>query len=264
MGWHARIATVVRDTGHETARKQCCCPLLPLQRHGVHRHNSGSQKLGWCRAHQVGGLGSGLLRLVLVGLQATTGLWCLGDSDRHRGMGPGQVSPLRALLGTGHCGNAHISGRRGASSCPANSLSPLWGTRWNRAARSQAKQRSRHPPFPPQPRPSRPSVTRPTGGKGVWDHTVASSARPQGTQRLTLAPSSPPPQPGPHRRKQVAGNAGRSNSWLRSVRAAGAAHSRHRPGDSVPAPSAGSAHGSALSLIGPNSLLLDAHWSLEI
>lgn len=52
------------------------------------------------------------------------------------------------------------------------------------------------------------------------------------------------------------------------LRAAGAAHSRHRRGRGwgtlFPPPSAGSAHGSALDLIGLNSLFLDAHWPPEI
>lgn len=44
--------------------------------------------------------------------------------------------------------------------------------------------------------PSRWSVMPPppTGVKGVWDHTGASSLRPQGTRQLALVLSSPPPQ----------------------------------------------------------------------
>lgn len=72
--------------------------------------------------------------------------WCLGDSDRHRAVRPGQASPLHALRGTGRCGSAHISGRSGASSCPGSSPSPLWGTRWNQAVGSQATQLGA--PFP--------------------------------------------------------------------------------------------------------------------
>lgn len=64
---------------------------------------------------------------------------------------------------------------------------------------------------------------------GVWACTRACSLCPQGTQRLTLAQFSPVPQPGPHRRKRVAGNVGRSNSWLRSGKLV-AAHSRHPAG----------------------------------
>lgn len=102
-------------------------------------------------------------------------------------------------------------------------------------------------------------VPCPTGRRGVGSGITPAPA---------LAQSSPTHQPGPHRRKRVAGNVGRSNSWLRSgLRAAGAAHSRHWGRDSVPAPGtpfpppllADSTHGSALSLIGLNQLFVEAH-----
>lgn len=107
-----------------------------------------------------------------------------------------------------------------------------------------------------------PSALCPTGRKGVWEHTVTNSLHSQGTQQLSLAPSSPLPQPRPHRRKQVAGNAGRSSSWLRSEQPA--SQCRQVSLGSVPTPSVGPTHSSALSLIGLNPLLLSARWPPEI
>lgn len=200
----------------------------------------------------------------LVGLQAAIGLVARGQ--RHTAMHPAQVSPLHALLGTGHCGSAHISGRSGANSCPGNSPSPLCGTRWDRDAGSQAKQQA--PSFTlPQPRPSRPKCHAPhmwKGGLGPHhSQLLACSGNPAARTSPIFYPSSAqasPKKTGCWQRGQV--------QLMVPLRAAGAAHSRHRPGrgqgDSFPAPSAGSAHGSALDLIGLNSLLLDAHWPPEI
>lgn len=176
-------------------------------------------------------------------------------------MGSGQVSPPHALLGTGHCGNAHISGRRGASSCPGNSLSPLWGTRWNQAAGRQAKLQA--PSFPPSAPPIPPECHAPHRCKGSLrphdGQLRASSGKPAAHTSPIFSPSSArasPKKTGCWQRGQV--------QLMAPLGAARAAHSRQRRGDSVPAPSAGSAHGSAVSLIGLNSLLLDAHWSPEM
>lgn len=148
MSWHTRIATVAREKGKEQVRKHSCFPPLPHKSLGIYQHNSGSPHPGLYGTYCVGDLGSWLLKLPwwADGTETGRGGWYLRDSDRYRAVRASQASPLHALLGTGRCGSAHISGRMGASSCPGSSLSLLWRTRWNRAEGSQAKQKA--PSFP--------------------------------------------------------------------------------------------------------------------
>lgn len=85
---------------------------------------------------------------------------------------------------------------------------------------------------------------------------LASSGNPTAHTSPIISPSSArasPKKTGCWQRGQV--------QLMAPLGAVGAAHSRHRRGDSFPAPFTGSTHGSALSIIGLNPPLLNAHWA---
>lgn len=130
-----------------------------------------------------------------MGLKRGRGAGISGIMNRYRAVCTSQASPLHALLGTGRCGSAHISGRMGASSCPGSSLSLLWRTRWNRAEGSQAKLKAPSFPlfFPPTLAPrgegeclrEASSIPPECPAPHRWKEgpeLVASSLHPQGTQ----------------------------------------------------------------------------------
>lgn len=95
------------------------------------------------------------------------------------------------------------------------------------------------------------------GGLGPHRRQLpASSGNPTAHTSPIISPSSArasPKKTGCWQRGQI--------QLMAPLREVGAAHSRHRREDSFPAPFAGSTHGSALSIIGLNPLLLNTHWA---
>ena len=250
--------------GMREVRKQCCCPLLALKWHGVQQQISGSPNPGWCGAHPLngGGLGSWLLRLPLVSLQASSGAgaWeTVTDTGLTSACPPGD----RTLW---QC--SHFRQKR-CQFLPRELTFSAVGNKVELGLQgSQVKQRVPSFPLLPHPAPQRQwgvslggqllpaRVPCPIGGKGVWDHTLRQlvcSRNPGAHNRPVFSPSSAqasPKKTGCWQRGQV--------QLMAPLRAAGSVHSGH-PAGLCSAPSAGSTHGSASSLIGLNPLLLEAH-----